>query len=144
MIYNLNFADERESLKARLEKLALKGATIEVKERKERTLTQNRYLHVIIGYFACEYGISAEEAKVDYFKRAANRQLFEREIKSRRGQTIKCLRSTTELTSEEMTLAIDRFRHWSSIEAGIYLPSPEDGAFIEQAEREIERNKEFV
>ena len=49
-----------------------------------------------------------------------------------------------DLTQEEMTLSIDRFRYWSVSVAGIYLPSPEDGEMLTYAMQEVERNKEFI
>lgn len=55
-----------------------------------------------------------------------------------------CLRSSADLTKEEMTLSIDRFRNWSSSVAGIYLPSPEDGEMMIYMMQEVERNKEFL
>ena len=45
-----------------------------------------------------------------------------------------------------MTLAIDRFRNFASIELGIYLPEPNDLALLEQLEEEISKhkNQEFI
>ena len=45
-----------------------------------------------------------------------------------------------------MTLAIDRFRNFASIELGIYLPEPNDLTIIEQLEEEISKhkNQEFI
>ena len=84
------------------------------------------------------------EAKIDFYKRACNRDLFERERTNKRGEVKTFLRSSADLTKEEMTLSIDRFRYWSVSVAGIYLPSPEDGEMLTYAMQEIERNKEFI
>jgi hypothetical protein len=45
-----------------------------------------------------------------------------------------------------MSLVIDRFRNWASIEFNIYLPEPDDLALIEKLEIEISKhqNQEFV
>lgn len=109
-----------------------------------RTTHQNSYLRVIQRYFACEYGCSEQEVDVDFYKRKCNSDIYEIEKVNKRGQKIKTLRSSTELTTAEMSLSIDRFRNWSAMEAGIYLPSPEEHQFLMYCENEIERNKEFI
>lgn len=43
-----------------------------------------------------------------------------------------------------MTTAIQRFRNWSSMEAGIYLPEPSDQEFLDHIQNEIERHKEYL
>lgn len=145
MIYNLNNPWEVQSLREYMNKLVLKGGLVEVKRKApQRSLNQNRYLHLILGFFGCEYGLSLDETKVDIFKRECNRDLFEREAVNKHGKTVKYLRSSADLNSAEMTLAIERFRNWSASVAGIYLPSPNEEQFLAYCEQEIERNKEFI
>lgn len=120
-------------------------ATVELtRKRANRTLSQNAYLHVLIDYFATQYGCGADEAKVDFFKRAANKPIFERETVGRGGRKVKYLRSSTELDTEEMSTAIDRFRNWSAAVAGIYLPDASEGKFLDYAEREVELHKQYI
>lgn len=114
------------------------------RRQPRRTLSQNRYLHLLLGYFASQYGCSAGEAKLDFYKRTCNRDLFERKATNRQGREVKRLRSTAELTTDEMTLSIDRFRNWSAAVAGIYLPSAGEEQMLLYAQQEIERNKEFI
>ena len=109
-----------------------------------RTLKQNNYLHLLISYFASEYGISIDEAKNDVFKRECNPDIFVREKENKKGRLVKYLRSTSELDTGEMTLAINRFRNRSVAYYEIYLPSPEDNEFMLYCEQEIERNQEFL
>ena len=145
MIYNLSNPYEREKLIAWVERMIEKGEVIEAKRKDvARTIKQNSYLHLIISYFATQYGCGADEAKIDFYKRRCNRDLFERWRRNRRGDPVPCLRSSADLTKEEMTLSIDRFRNWSSSVAGIYLPSPEDGEMMIYMMQEVERNKEFL
>ena len=145
MIYNLSNPYEREKLIAWVERMIEKGEVIEAKRKDvARTIKQNSYLHLIISYFASQYGCGADEAKIDFYKRACNRDLFERERTNKRGEVKTYLRSSADLTKEEMTLSIDRFRYWSVSVAGIYLPSKEDGEMLTYAMQEIERNKEFI
>ena len=110
----------------------------------QRTLKQNNYLYLILSYFSAESGYSVDEVKVDFFKKHCNPDLFYREKVNKKGVTIKYLRSSSELDVNEMTLAINRFRNWSSAEASIYLPSPEDHEYITHCEKEIEKNREYL
>lgn len=132
-------------MKDYLKKLVASGAVVEIKKKSPiRSQAQNRYLHVILGFFGAEYGMSMEEVKVDLYKRTCNREIFERKAVNKHGKEITYLRSTSDLSSAEMSLSVDRFRNWSSAVAGIYLPAPNEEAFLAYCEQEIERNKEFI
>lgn len=145
MIYDLSNPWEVQNLREYLNKLIHKGGMVEVRRKApQRSLNQNRYLHLILGFFGSEYGLSLDEVKVDIFKRECNRDLFEREATNKKGRTVKYLRSSAELNSAEMTLAIERFRNWSASVAGIYLPSPNEQQFLAYCEQEIERNREYL
>ena len=145
MIYNLSNPYDVERFKGWVDKMIDERKVVEAKRKDEnRTIKQNSYLHLIISYFATQYGCGADEAKIDFYKRRCNRDLFERWRRNRRGDPVPYLRSSADLTKEEMTLSIDRFRNWSSSVAGIYLPSPEDGEMMIYMMQEVERNKEFL
>ena len=145
MLYNLKNEYDVPKFKAYVNRLYAERAVVEVKRKNPaRTLAQNAYLHLLLSYFASEYGCSAEEAKVDFYKRTCNRDLYEREQANKHGRTVKYLRSSAELTTAEMTLSIDRFRNWSSSVAGIYLPAANEQQMLIYAQQEIERNKEFI
>lgn len=131
--------------RARLEKLIRERKVFDLTEKKpQRSLSQNSYLHVILAYFACQYGETAEYVKREYFKKLVNPATFIREREDRFLGKVKYLRSSSDLDRDEMTLCIDRFRNWSSAQAGIYLPSPDEGRLISLMELEIERNKECI
>lgn len=131
--------------RARLEKLIRDRKVFDLTEKKpQRSLNQNAYLHVLISYFACQTGNTAEWVKREYYKKLVNPSLFIREREDRFLGKVKYLRSSADLTTEEMTLSIDRFRNWSAESAGIYLPSPDEDRLISLMEMEIERNKEFI
>ncbi|MBO8433177.1 MAG: hypothetical protein IAB08_07800, partial [Bacteroidetes bacterium] len=131
--------------RARLEKLLRDRKVFDLTEKKpQRTLSQNSYLHVILAYFACQYGETVEYVKREYFKKLVNPATFIREREDRFLGRIKYLRSSADLTTEEMTLSIDRFRNWSGAQVGIYLPSPDEGRLISLMEMEIERNKQYL
>lgn len=145
MIYNLKNQWDVPKFKDYVKKLIEQQAIVEVKKRNpNRTISQNKYLHLILGWFACEYGCSIEEAKIDFYKRECNKELFVKTRFNKAGKEVPYLQSTTLLTTSEMTLSIERFRNWSSSVAGIYLPSPSEREFLLLVEQEIERNKEFI
>lgn len=145
MIFNLANPYEHDKYKEYVNRLFVKRAVVEVKEKRDtRTLKQNSYLHTILAYFASEYGCSIDEAKIDFYKRACNKDLYEVEKENRHGKKVKTLRSSASLDTEEMTLSIERFRNWSASVAGIYLPSPSDNDAIVFAMQTIERNKEYL
>lgn len=145
MLFNLQNPYEHERFKAYVNKLFRDRSVVEVKKKSpRRTLSQNSYLHLLIGYFASQYGCSADEVKIDYYKRTCNRDLFERRATNRQGREITYLRSSADLTTAEMALSIDRFRDWSASVAGIYLPSAGEQEMLLYARQEVERAREFV
>lgn len=82
--------------------------------------------------------------KREYFKKLVNPDTFIREKDDRFLGRIKYMRSSADLDREEMTLCIERFRNWSSTEAGIYLPSSDESRLISLMEMEIEQNKQYL
>lgn len=144
-IFNLKNEYDIPKFKAYVNKLFKERAVVEVKKKyPNRTLAQNSYLHLLLGYFGSEYGCSLEEAKIDFYKRTCNRDLFERKTVNKKGKEVTYLRSSAELTTGEMTLSIDRFRNWSASVAGVYLPAANEKQMLIFAQQEIERNKEFI
>lgn len=138
MILNLNYEKDREIFLKKTSEYLSSHSTVELtKKHEQRSINQNSYLHLILGWFANEYGCTLDEVKVRFFKRKVNSNIFLKEGK--KGDYV--LRSTRELTTKEMTDAIDRFRNWSASEAGIYLPFPNETQFLNHIQREISNNK---
>lgn len=145
MIFNLQNPYDIPKFNEYVEKLLGSNSVVEIKKKlPRRSLSQNSYLYLILGWFSCEYGCSIDEAKVDFYKRTCNKEIFVRNKKNKRGQEIQYLRSSSELETGEMTLSIERFRNWSSSQAGIYLPAPNEQDFLTFIQQEIERNKSFM
>lgn len=145
MIFNFNNPYDLDKYQEYINALYKKKAIVEVKEkRKNRSIKQNSYLHLILSYFACQYGCTTEEAKLDFYKRTCNKDLFVVKKVNKLGREVETLRSSSLLDTQQMTQSIERFRNWSAAVAGIYLPSPQDNDAIIFAMQEVERNKEFV
>lgn len=146
MLYDCKNELDRANFLARAQLLADRKDVVELRTKRQRTLNQNSYCHVLIEYFACQYGEEPEYVKMEYFKILVNPDVFVTGtwIDKFTNQTRISVKSTADLTTEEMSLCIDRFRNWSSKEAGIYLPTAEEGAFLRQCEIEISKAKRFV
>lgn len=118
---------------------------VEVKKKhRQRSSSQNAYLHVVLGYYASEFGYTIEEVKQDIFKRKLNKDIFEVERVNRRGQKVRRLRSSRDLDTLEMTTAIDRFRNWSSAVAGLYIPGPNETEALFAAQQQMEQYAEYL
>lgn len=157
MLYNLRNPIEADKFKAKVSALIKKAEGLNeynpqgktcivdlVEKQPGRSLAQNAYYHVILAYFASEYGVSKEQAECDFFKRQCNRDIFVRMTKNKKGREVEYLRSSADLDKDEMSLAITRFRNWSSAEAEIYIPSGEEHEYLVFCQQSIERNKEYL
>lgn len=149
MIYRLNddfqFGKFIEKVQKLIERVKNgEAVNIELTEKKpQRTLSQNAYLHVLLGFFACEYGCGMDEAKVRFYKEKCNKDIFTATHQNRKGQTVEYLRSSADLSIDEMRLSIERFKNWAAT-IGIPLPDAENHEFLIYAQQQIEANKEFV
>ena len=144
MIYDLKNPYDIGKFKDRVVELINQRAVVDLtKKNPNRSLSQNAYLHLILGFFACEYGCSLDYVKREFYKKVCNKPIFERKKTAKNGEIIIELRSSRDLDKEEMTLSIERFRNWSAAE-GIYLPDANEHHLMDYMRREINRNKEFI
>lgn len=145
MIYDLSNPYDREKFKRRVNALYQRQNVVELNEHKpRRTTPQNSYLHLLLGMFAMETGNTLEFVKQEYFKRLVNPDLFVEHRYDKYLGEIEVLRSSRDLDTGEMTTAIERFRNWAAAEAGIDLPSPDDGDWISYIEREMQHQKVWL
>lgn len=143
MVYDLSSDFQKKSFLARMDNLMEKGAVVELTEKAFRSPNQNRYLHLLIGVVAIETGNTLEDAKKWYFKETCNPDLFHVQHRDKMGNCIDHIRSTAELTKEEMSTAIDRFKRWGA-ENGIYMPNPDDASLLKAIEIEMGRMKSYL
>lgn len=145
MLYDLNNILDRERFKRRTSALYEKRAIVKLSEKTTRSSSQNRYLHLLLGYLALETGNTLEYVKEQFYKRAANPGLFmmTKDDKLLGGVTA-WTRSSADLTKEEMTVSITRLRDWSSQIAGIYLPSADEQGFLQMIELEMSRQQRYI
>lgn len=146
MVYDLNTDLDRERFKRRVNALYAKRSVVECTEYKpRRTSAQNRYLHVILGEFSMQTGNTMEYVKREYFKRLCNPELFVYIIHDDLvKRDIERLRSSRDIDTRDMTTAIERFRNWAALEAGIDLPDANDDKWIDSIEREMQHQRNWL
>lgn len=146
MIYNLKNEFQLQQFNAKCEHYRKNGRIVELKLRPEpKSYPQLKYLHVLLKYVASEVGYDEDYVKTNYFKAEANKEMFLRESTDKvTGRIIVLSRSCASLSKEEMTTAIERFRNWASMTIGIYLPEPHETELLAEAERQIERDRNFL
>lgn len=89
MIYDLSNELARVQFETYCKHLADKRCRVELTEKKgKRTLKQNRYLHLILSYFALQYGERMEWIKQEFFKRFINPDIFLIQKEGRGGRPI--------------------------------------------------------
>lgn len=137
MKFNLSTPSEVIKAFAQLKKLHSKKTVVDIKEVKPgRSLSQNAYLHLLIGYFGLHFGYTLEEAKAIY--KEANADIYRYEKK---GRTF--WRSSAGLDKEEMAKSIDRFMQVSA-KHGCPLPPATDKGWLLEIENEIERSRYYL
>ena len=108
-----------------------------VEKRKARTYKQNRYLHLLLGWFGLEIGYTMNESKMIYkklnletYKYTKNNNVF--------------LRSSAELNTKQMSITIERLRNYANEKLGIYLPEANETAYLNHIENEINKYQSKV
>lgn len=144
MIYNLNLDYDRERFKTRSLFLLEKRRVVDLTEKTNRTLKQNNYLFLLLNLFAIEYGSSVEYVKQYFFKRHVNPEIFIEKKNDKILGEVEVLKSSADISKEDMITAIDRFKIWSNSEAGIFLP--DSFTFEERVELEkaMHYNRNFL
>lgn len=145
MIYDLSNPYDVQKFREKGKQLLSEHSVVELtRKTNKRSLAQNSYLHVLLGYFASEFGYTMEEVKFDIFKKKCNPDLFLHKRRNKRGFEVTYVRSSTELDKAQMTIAIERFRNYSSAVCGLYLPEPNEYRALIFAQQQIEQYKQYV
>ena len=144
MIYDLSKPLDREKFKMRVNHLFAQGKQVELIEKTHRTLRQNAYCHVLLGIIALDQGLTIDYVKEFYYKRLVNPDIFVVTKEDKILGKVEILRSSKELTKEEMRNSIDKLRNWASSELGCYLPSADEESLLQQAELDIQRYRSYL
>lgn len=143
MKYDLTSELDRQRFIARARKLLEKGGFVELRECTARTLSQNAYLHLLLGVVALDTGNDLQYVKTWYFKKIVNPDLFVVKKQDKLIGEVEVLRSTATLTKEETSVAIDRFKRWGN-ENGFYMPEPGDESLLRSIEIEMGRLQKYL
>lgn len=144
MLYDLTKDFDKERFKKRVNSLYSKSRIVEVKDLTNRSLRQNAYLHTILSFFAYEIGETMQYVKDSYYKRHCNSDLFVvKKFDSRLNQEIQYVKSSSELSKEEMTMSIQRFRDFAS-QQGVYIPSADEHKYVNDMALIVEQNKNWI
>ena len=143
MQYDLTSDFQRKAFLSKVDILLERGAVVELTEKTFRSKSQNNYLHLLIGVVAMETGNTLADVKDCYFKRLCNRDLFITTRTDKFAGEVEVVRSSADLTKEEMSIAIDRFKRWGS-QNGIYMPNPGDESLLREIAIEMGRNKAYL
>lgn len=104
--------------------------------RPKRTLSQNKYLHVLIALYSIEVGLTLSESKTD-LKRECGFMVYKKN-----GN--KYLLSSASLDTKGLHNWIEWIKDYAGRQ-GIYLPSPDDyKRNWEAIENEIEAHKQYI
>ena len=138
MIFNLSNREEVKKAQEYLNGIIRLGKKVEIKRKSEaRTLPQNSYLHLVLGYYGTETGYTLEEAKTKYKRLNSDIYVYEK-----RGE--KFLRSSADLTKEEMQKSIDRFIQVVEETEGIPLPRADNQDFLDLAANSVEAHMKYL
>lgn len=143
MQYDLKSDYQLKAFQSKVEKLLERGAVVELTEKTFRSRNQNSYLHLLIGVVAMETGNTLEDVKREYFKDLVNPDIFRSYRTDNRGNTIRVYRSSADVSKEEMSIAIDRFKRWG-LQNGIYMPNPGDESLLREIAVEMGRMSKYL
>lgn len=134
MKYNTANKKERDEAFTYLTDLAAKESLVEVKKiSRNRSLKQNSYLHLLLGAFGNHFGYTLEESKLLY--KEINKNIY---YYKKKGRVF--IRSSADLSVDEMKQTIDKFRE-ASAEQGCDLPLATDQDWLRSIENMIEQSK---
>lgn len=146
MKYNLSNKEEKQQATDYFNKLVEKKSIVEIKKcLNRRTYAQNNYLHLLLSYVALEIGEELEWFKSEIWKKIIAPDIFKTEYKNiKTGEVREDWKSSADLDTKEMTIAVERLMNWSAKELGILLPLATDIHELRSIENHIEINKNYL
>ena len=136
MKYDMAKLDEANEAFEYLTKLGGRESLVEIKKiSPKRSLPQNNYLHLILTAFGDHFGYELEEAKAVY--KYINADIYR---DKKKDFPYPFWRSSADLSIDEMTASIDKFRKVSA-EHGCDLPLAVDQEWLRRIENDHERMK---
>lgn len=146
MKYDTSKQEELKQAQEYFNKLVSNRSVVEINKKfPHRTYSQNNYLHLLLSYTAMEYGETMEYFKEYIWKRYINKDIFlSKYTNPKTGEVRDDWRSSADLTTQEMSIAVDRLISFANKEMGIELPEANNYDLIRYMENEIEKGKRYV
>lgn len=148
MKYNPKSDFDRKKAQIYFDKLMAGTTPFEVISLKRRSNSQNALLHVFLTYLGLELGYTMAYVKLNIWKMRWCRDIFYVEdFNKKTGESYKRVRSSTELTSEEMRHAIEILIEKASIECGVIFPDRKSETFDDDfllMQNEIYKNEKYL
>jgi len=120
-----------------------KKGLLTVKKWANRSLSQNAYLHLILGYFAATYGYDMHHTKVEIFKKIVNPEYLTKKRYSEDGEEFTAIISTKKLDKATFALCTDRFLNYSA-KGGLRLPEPNDLIYLDEIKGVVKQYEQYL
>ena len=100
----------------------------------------------MLSKFALEYGYTLDEVKTHFYKVTVNPDIYIRErVDKFSGEIYKYVRSSAELTSDEMSKSIEAFREFWLEEGGYRFPPSDEYIALLHIQHDVENaSKEYL
>ncbi len=134
LIYPLSNPQEATKATEYLKQAIRNGWLVEIKRKlPQRSLSQNSFFHLLVGYFGVTQGYNLEEMKAVVKRHMSDVFVYEK-------NGYKFLRSSADLDKAEMTKVIDRLYRLAT-DMGVTLPLVDNAETRALMSNEIEANK---
>jgi hypothetical protein len=141
--FDFSIKKDKAAYFAMVEGSQSKQGLLTVKKWSNRTLSQNAYLHLVLGYFACYYGYDMHHTKVEIFKKIVNPDYLTKERTTSDGELFTAILSTKSLDKATFALCTDRFLNYSA-KGGLRLPEPSDLAYLDEIKAAVKDYAQYL
>lgn len=148
MKYNPKSDFDRKKAQIYFDKLMAGTTPFEVKSLKQRSNSQNAIFHVFLGILGIEIGYPMAYVKLNILKMKWCRKVFYvEEFNKKTGESFHRVRSSKELTSEEMSHVIGILIEKSFSECNVIFPDRKSETFEDDfllMQNEIYKNEKYL
>jgi intergrase/recombinase len=135
MYFDLTNDAQRRQFREYAERLLRRGSVVRLTDERPGTPEQQSFYRLLIAFFASRTGIDARIVKA-LVKTVVCHDIFVTED----GR----IRSSSELTRDDMQAVISRFQYWASTVAGVDLPDADKHRSVISALRLAEEHRDYV
>jgi hypothetical protein len=148
MLYNPNSEHDVKKARVRFEQLIEKGKPFELTDISKRSLRKNAFVHVLLQYLALEMGWTLSYTKQRIWKALWCKEIFViKRVSQKTGEEFTDIRSSADLSEEEMQKAIDILIEKASMQCGVLFPNKTSSTFDNDfaiMQKEIWSNQQYL